>query len=123
LNTDARHRVTLSALYKAPLGLNLSGIMRYHSGTPFTAWNGVGDKNQQCGPGVFNCDDGYAMDLAPGVSHVNSLRGGSFSQRALPGRPSRFRNTPHPPHVEARAPGGLSGRARLRPLTAHVEVC
>jgi hypothetical protein len=80
LNTDSRHRVTLSTLYKAPLGIDLSGIIRYHSGTPYTDWNGVGDKNQQCGPGVFNCDDGYAMDLAPGVSHVNSLRGGSFSQ-------------------------------------------
>ena len=26
------------------------------------------------------CKDGYNFDLAPGVSHVNSLRGPSFSQ-------------------------------------------
>ena len=26
------------------------------------------------------CHDGYNFDLAPGVTHVNTLRGGSFSQ-------------------------------------------
>ena len=69
LNTDARHRVTLSGLYRAPLGINLSGIFRYHSATPYTDWAGT-DLN----------GDSYAMDLPPGVSHVNSLRGASFSQ-------------------------------------------
>jgi hypothetical protein len=79
LNTDQRHRVTLSALYRAPLGINASGIFRYHSGTPYTQWAG-GDIS--CGPtGTVNqCKDGYDFDLAPGVSHVNTLRGSSFSQ-------------------------------------------
>jgi len=79
LNTDAKHRVTLSALYRAPLGINASGIFRYHSGTPYTEWAG-GDIS--CGPtGTVNqCKDGYNFDLAPGVTHVNSLRGSSFSQ-------------------------------------------
>ena len=79
LNTDQKHRVTLSALYRAPLGINFSGIFRYHSGTPYTEWAGA---DISCGPTgtVLQCKDGYNFDLAPGVTHVNSLRGGSFSQ-------------------------------------------
>ena len=79
LNTDQRHRVTLSALYRGPLGIDASGIFRYHSGTPYTDWAGA---DISCGPTgtVLKCADGYNFDLAPGVSHVNSLRGGSFSQ-------------------------------------------
>ncbi|HMC21720.1 MAG TPA: TonB-dependent receptor [Thermoanaerobaculia bacterium] len=69
LDTDARHRVTLSALYRAPYGINLSGILRYHSATPYTDWAGT-DLN----------GDKFNFDLPPGVSHVNSLRGSSFSQ-------------------------------------------
>jgi len=69
LNTDARHRVTLSGLYRGPWDVSLSGIFRYRSGRPYTDWAGV-DQN----------GDGYAFDLAPGVSHVNTLRGDSFSQ-------------------------------------------
>ena len=69
LDTDARHRVTLSGLYRAPLGINVSGILRYHSATPYTDWAGK-DLN----------GDGFRMDLPPGVSHVNALRGASFSQ-------------------------------------------
>src|SRR5882724_7280582 len=69
LNTDARHRVTLAGTYRAPLGFNLSGVFRYHSAQPYTEQAGV-DLN----------GDGYAVDLPPGVSHVNSLRFGSFEQ-------------------------------------------
>ncbi|HKS26122.1 MAG TPA: TonB-dependent receptor [Thermoanaerobaculia bacterium] len=82
LNTDARHRITLSALYRAPLGINVSGIVRWHSATPYTDWLG---HDYRCGPDgtVANTTtpcDGYAFDLSPGVSHVNTLRGDSFSQ-------------------------------------------
>ena len=79
LNTDQKHRVTLSALYRAPLGINASGIFRYHSGTPYTQWAGA---DISCGPTgtVFQCKDGFNNDLAPGVTHVNNLRGASFSQ-------------------------------------------
>ncbi|MEA2328124.1 MAG: hypothetical protein QOE68_3083 [Thermoanaerobaculia bacterium] len=79
LNTDQKHRVTLSTLYRAPLGINASGIFRYHSGTPYTDWAGA---DISCGPTgtVLKCADGYNFDLAPGVSHVNTLRSGSFSQ-------------------------------------------
>ena len=69
LDTDARHRVGLSGLYRGPYGINLSGILRYHSATPYTDWAGA-DLN----------GDGYRFDLPPGVSHVNALRGSSFSQ-------------------------------------------
>jgi carboxypeptidase family protein/TonB-dependent receptor-like protein len=79
LNTDQKHRVTLSTLYRAPFGINASGIFRYHSGTPETEWAGA---DISCGPTgtVLQCKDGYNFDLAPGVSHVNNLRGSSFSQ-------------------------------------------
>jgi len=69
LNTDARHRVTLSTVYRAPFAINVSGILRYRSGLPFTEWTG-GDIN----------GDGFKFDLPPGVTHVNSLRGASFTQ-------------------------------------------
>jgi len=77
LNTDQKHRVTLSGLYKAPLGINASGIFRYHSATPYTEWAGA---DITCGPTGGTCHDGYNFDLAPGVTHVNSRRGASFSQ-------------------------------------------
>lgn len=69
LNTDARHRFTVSTSYRAPFGINVSGIARYRSATPYTEHAGV------------DADlDGYDMDLAPGVDHVNNERGDSFSQ-------------------------------------------
>ncbi len=62
LDTDARHRVTISGRYRAPLDIDVSGVLRYHSATPYTDWTG------------------YPFDLTPGVNHVNTLRGASFSQ-------------------------------------------
>ncbi|HEX8170675.1 MAG TPA: TonB-dependent receptor [Thermoanaerobaculia bacterium] len=67
LFTDARHRVTLSTTYRAPLGINLSGIFRYRSATPFSKFTG-------------GTRLGYGNVLDPSVSHVNSERGNSFSQ-------------------------------------------
>jgi hypothetical protein len=69
----------MSALYRGPLGIDFSGIFRYHSGTPYTEWAGT---DISCGPTgtVLQCKDGFNNDLAPGVTHVNSLRGDSFSQ-------------------------------------------
>ena len=69
LYTDARHRVTLSGLYRAPYSVSVSGIFRYRSALPYTDHAGF-DMNE----------DGYDMDLSPGVNEVNSLRGASFSQ-------------------------------------------
>jgi hypothetical protein len=72
LNTDARHRVTLSAVYQAPWAINVSGIYRYRTGYPYTEWAGT-DLN----------GDGFAFDLPAGVSRVNSRRGDDFSQLDL----------------------------------------
>lgn len=69
LNTDARHRITFSAVYQAPFGINLAGIARYRSALPYTEWAGQ-DLN----------GDGYAFDLPSDVPHVNSRRGSSSSQ-------------------------------------------
>jgi len=71
LSTDARHRVTLAGTYRAPWGVDLSGVLRYHSALPYTRF--------------FNTDlngDGFFLDLGPGtgISQVNSGRSHSFSQ-------------------------------------------
>jgi len=70
LFTDARHRVTLSTLYRAPFDINVSGILRYRSATPFTRFL----------PGNPTGPNGYPNQLDTGVSHVNTERGDSFSQ-------------------------------------------
>jgi outer membrane receptor protein involved in Fe transport len=64
LDTDARHRVTLGGSYRLPVGFTVSGMFRYHSGTPYTVF-------VQGAP---------MITLAPGVSNVNSGTGASFSQ-------------------------------------------
>ena len=72
LNTDATHRVTLSAVYRAPFAINLAGVFRYRSGLPYTQWSGT-DLN----------GDGFAFDLPAGVPHVNHRRGSDMSQLDL----------------------------------------
>lgn len=67
LDTDARHKVTFSTLYRAPFGFNVSGILRYRSALPYSDRAGA-DLNH----------DGFLEDLAD--DQVNSLRGDSFSQ-------------------------------------------
>ncbi|HYN20301.1 MAG TPA: TonB-dependent receptor, partial [Thermoanaerobaculia bacterium] len=68
LNTDARHKVTLSTVYRAPLGINLSGMLRYRSALPYTKFVAA-DLN----------GDGFPYDF-PGGQGVNTERGHSFSQ-------------------------------------------
>ena len=69
LDTDSKHKLTLSGLYQLPLGFSVSGVFRYRSAQPYTLLYGT-DLN----------GDGYNIDLPPGVPHVNSARGASFSQ-------------------------------------------
>ncbi|HEX3556338.1 MAG TPA: TonB-dependent receptor [Thermoanaerobaculia bacterium] len=69
LDTDARHRITLSAVYQGPWGINAAGMFRYRSGLPYTI-HSAADLN----------GDGFKLDLPPGVSGVNTARGASFSQ-------------------------------------------
>ena len=69
LDTDARHKVTFGATYSAPWGINVSGMFRYRSATPFTIYT-TSDPN----------GDGFLLDLPAGVSHVNAGRGHSFEQ-------------------------------------------
>ncbi len=71
LYSDARHKLTLGGVYTAPYAINLSGVFRYHSATPYNVVNAaLHDTN----------GDGFRQDLAPGVSHVNTGRGHAFSQ-------------------------------------------
>jgi hypothetical protein len=68
LYTDARHKVALGAIYTAPFAINVSGVFRYHSATPYMKFDNV-DYN----------GDGYNLDLLPG-HHVNEGRAHSFEQ-------------------------------------------
>jgi len=77
LDTDARHRITLSAVYRANWGINVSGMLRYRSATPYTVF--VSDPTKDGDPPKDVNGDGFAYDLPPGT-HVNSKRGASFSQ-------------------------------------------
>jgi hypothetical protein len=94
LDTDSRHKVTLSTVYRAPYGINVSGILRWHSGTPYTVYAYGINTPGTCNQATLSSDDyatclktkvdvnkdGYTMDLAPGHNHVNDQRGPSFSQ-------------------------------------------
>src|SRR5207249_4909906 len=66
LNTDARHKLTLSGTYMFPYDFHVSGLFRYHSPTPYTRFAST-DLN----------GDGFVSDLDPGVGHVNASRGNS----------------------------------------------
>lgn len=72
LDTDARHKLTLSTLYRAPFAINVSGVLRYRSALPYS---------ERYGRDIDG--DRFLSDLGPGVTHVNSLRGESFSQLDL----------------------------------------
>lgn len=69
LHTDARHRLTLSGVYRAPWGITVAGMLRYRSALPY-----LEHANEDLD------GNGTILDLRPGVDHVNSGRGDSFSQ-------------------------------------------
>ncbi len=74
LNTDARHRLTISATYLGPWGFNVAGMFRYRSGLPFLVYDdGKGV------PGPAGANGGFNLALPIGVA-VNSGRGASFEQ-------------------------------------------
>ena len=72
LFSDTPHRLTLSTVYRAPYQVNISGVYRFRSGYPYTKLAGTDLNN-----------DINNIDLAPGVSHVNSERGDNISQLDL----------------------------------------
>jgi carboxypeptidase family protein/TonB-dependent receptor-like protein len=67
--TDARHRVTASAVWSPGGNFTIAPIFRYKSKMPFNAITGF-DDNQ----------DGTNFDLPAGAATVNSRRGDDFSQ-------------------------------------------
>jgi hypothetical protein len=74
LNTDARHRVTLSATYLGPWGFNVGAMLRYRSGLPYLIYD---DGKGVAGPAGAN--GGFNLALPAGVG-LNSGRGASFEQ-------------------------------------------
>jgi hypothetical protein len=67
--SDSKHKITVGGTYRAPWDLVVGGMLRYRSATPYTRYAGF-DVN----------GDLAELDLAPGVSSVNSERGSDFTQ-------------------------------------------
>jgi outer membrane receptor protein involved in Fe transport len=81
LNTDARHRATLSTIWRAPWGLTVAGMYRFRSALPYTFFF----NEDRDGDGIPDPDlngDGFPFDI-PGNEGVNERRGDSFSQLDL----------------------------------------
>jgi hypothetical protein len=82
LNTDARHRFTLSAVWQGPWGVSVSGMFRYRSALPYTRLFSQ-DRDGDGTPELVDANgDGFALDLV-GTEHVNGGRGDDFSQLDL----------------------------------------
>jgi outer membrane receptor protein involved in Fe transport len=62
--TDARHKVTISAVIEAPFGINISPIYRYRSALPLHIWLGYDANN-----------DGVNNDIATKAYRFNGLDG------------------------------------------------
>jgi hypothetical protein len=69
VNSDARHRVTASAIWSPGWGVTVAPIFRYRSKTPYNVITGTDDNR-----------DGANFDLPAGTEHVNSARGSDYSQ-------------------------------------------
>lgn len=67
--SDSKHKITVGGTYRAPWDVVVGGMLRYRSATPYTVFAGF-DVN----------GDLAELDLAPGVSGVNSERGSDFTQ-------------------------------------------
>lgn len=67
---DAKHRFTVGGFYMFPWDITVSGMLRYHSAFPYSAYQG--DLN----------GDGSELDLLPGDT-ANSKRGDDFMQLDL----------------------------------------
>ncbi len=72
---DATHRITLGGMYELPWGMRISGMARYHSAFPYSAYA----RDPDTGASLDLNGDGTTLDLRPGDS-VNSKRGEDFLQ-------------------------------------------
>ena len=72
VRTDARHRVTASAVWRPVASLTIAPIYRYRSKTPFNSFTGV-DNNR----------DGFNFDLPADCPIINCRRGADLSQLDL----------------------------------------
>ena len=69
LETDARHLMTLAAVFNLPYQVVVAPIFRVRSSTPYPVFTGRDDNL-----------DGYNFDLPVGQTEVNSVRGEPYSQ-------------------------------------------
>ena len=69
VRTDARHRITASAVWAPGMDFTIAPIFRYRSATPYNAITGVDDNR-----------DGFVFDLPADCELINCRRGEGFSQ-------------------------------------------
>jgi hypothetical protein len=90
--TDARHKVTLSAIIQAPWGLNVAPIFRFRSALPMHTWYGYDANSDGVSNDIYPTAFKYTGISATGVPSfkeigdcktVNCSRGASLSQMNL----------------------------------------
>ncbi len=90
--TDARHKVTVSAVLEAPWGINVSPIYRYRSALPMEIWKGFDQNGDGANNDLFPEGFAYTGLDANGdptykslgaCSHINCGRGAALSQMNL----------------------------------------
>ncbi len=106
--TDARHKITLSAVFQLPWGVSASPIFRYRSALPLHIWTGydvnADGVNNDIYPTAFKLtdvdDQGVPSykDIGP-CENVNCGRGAALSQFNL--RASKLFRLPHGMNIEA----------------------
>ena len=90
--TDARHKVTLSAIWQAPGGITVSPIYRYRSALPLHIWYGYDANNDGVSNDIYTTAYSYTGLNADGTAQfkdtgscttVNCGRGSALSQMNL----------------------------------------
>jgi hypothetical protein len=105
--TDARHKVTVSAIWQAPYGISVSPIYRFRSALPAHIWYGYDANNDGVSNDIYttayaydglNADGTAKVKVLGPCTTVNCGRGSSLSQMNL--RVSKGINLPRAMHVE-----------------------
>lgn len=105
--TDARHKITISAVFEAPFGINVAPIFRYRSALPLQIWAGYDVNNDGVNNDIYTTAYQFTGTDANGVpswkelgscTNINCGRGAPQSQMNL--RVSKAFKLPRNMHFE-----------------------
>ena len=102
--TDARHKVTLSAIIQAPWGITVSPIFRYRSALPMHIWYGYDNNADGVSNDIYTTAyqyTGISDAGVPSFKEIGAVRDGQL-------RPRRAAVAVQPARVEG---GSASDRA------------